>query len=355
MGDIKLDAVKFYQDELWNGSGKERGLTYIRSRGVSDKIANKMKLGYAPGRQALHNHLSTKYSDEDLTSSGLVKLTKNGMQDFFNDYIIFPVINNNTCETITSRRCTDRNPKHLHLTGARKTLYNIRALSSKDPIILVESPFNALSLVEWGYPVVATLGANSFTLEVAELFKDKKPPYILYDHDLNGSGQKAAIKTAALLYIACKKVPFIVNMPVDIDVNKYAMNNTCDTFIINVMSTADKAFNCKGFWTMVDKLLKPNKQKKVTKSNTSVKEIPILDIVARLGIEVNNYGNLLRAICPLPEHKEQEESFTIYPKTNTIKCFGCGFFGDGIEIVKRIKHLNYTEAITYLKQIYIKE
>jgi DNA primase len=64
-------------------------------------------------------------------------------------------------------------------------------------------------------------------------------------------------------------------------------------------------------------------------------EIP--DIKAKLSIStiLNHYnltpGKHNKLCCPF--HEEKTPSFTIYPKTNTFHCFGCGKNGDTIEFI----------------------
>lgn len=75
----------------------------------------------------------------------------------------------------------------------------------------------------------------------------------------------------------------------------------------------------------------------------------IKDIKARLSIEnVLNHYNLTpdkhhKTCCPF--HSEKTPSFTIYPKTNTFHCFGCGISGDTIEFIQLKENITKHEAI----------
>ncbi len=51
--------------------------------------------------------------------------------------------------------------------------------------------------------------------------------------------------------------------------------------------------------------------------------------------------------CPL--HNEKTASFTVYPKTNTFYCFGCGTSGDIIHFVQQYFNIDYVEAIKRLE------
>jgi len=75
----------------------------------------------------------------------------------------------------------------------------------------------------------------------------------------------------------------------------------------------------------------------------------ISDIKTRLSIEtVLHRYNLKpdkhhKTCCPF--HQEKTPSFTIYPKTNTFHCFGCGKNGDTIEFIQLKENITKHEAI----------
>src|SRR6266542_1755691 len=50
-----------------------------------------------------------------------------------------------------------------------------------------------------------------------------------------------------------------------------------------------------------------------------------------------------KTCCPF--HQEKTPSFTIYPKTNTFHCFGCGISGDTIEFIQLKENITKHEAI----------
>jgi DNA primase len=75
----------------------------------------------------------------------------------------------------------------------------------------------------------------------------------------------------------------------------------------------------------------------------------INDIKTRLSIEtVLHRYNLTsdkhhKTCCPF--HQEKTPSFTVYPKTNTFHCFGCGISGDTIEFIQLKENITKHEAI----------
>ena len=78
------------------------------------------------------------------------------------------------------------------------------------------------------------------------------------------------------------------------------------------------------------------------------------EILARTDIEnlISGYVSLKRAgdtykgLCPF--HSEKSPSFTVYPRTASFYCFGCGIGGDAVTFIKQIEHLDYPDALEYL-------
>ena len=61
----------------------------------------------------------------------------------------------------------------------------------------------------------------------------------------------------------------------------------------------------------------------------TIKEtLHIADVLALYGVNIHNCN---KALCPL--HNEKTPSFTIYPKSNSWHCFGCGAGGSAIDFV----------------------
>jgi DNA primase len=78
------------------------------------------------------------------------------------------------------------------------------------------------------------------------------------------------------------------------------------------------------------------------------------EILMRTDIEslISGYVSLKRTsdtykgLCPF--HSEKSPSFTVYPKTSSFYCFGCGIGGDAVTFIKQIEHLDYPDAIEFL-------
>ncbi len=56
------------------------------------------------------------------------------------------------------------------------------------------------------------------------------------------------------------------------------------------------------------------------------------------------------ACCPF--HNENTPSFSVSPKNNIFKCFGCGVSGDAIQFVKKIENVDFIETIKIIAKHY---
>lgn len=80
----------------------------------------------------------------------------------------------------------------------------------------------------------------------------------------------------------------------------------------------------------------------------------IEEVVARTDISdlIGSYVTLKRAgsnmngLCPF--HSERTPSFTVFTKSNSFYCFGCGAGGDAITFVMRAENLDYPSAVEFL-------
>ena len=75
----------------------------------------------------------------------------------------------------------------------------------------------------------------------------------------------------------------------------------------------------------------------------------IVDIISRY-VNLSKRGSNYVGLCPF--HSEKTASFTVYPKTQSFYCFGCGAGGDGVNFIRGIEHLDWNEAVKYVAQLY---
>jgi len=82
-------------------------------------------------------------------------------------------------------------------------------------------------------------------------------------------------------------------------------------------------------------------------SITDVKQIPITDIAARLGIELDRHG---KALC-FKGH-DKTPSLSVNVRGNYFKCFGCNIGGSNIDLVKEYLNITTGEAIKWIEEQY---
>ena len=79
----------------------------------------------------------------------------------------------------------------------------------------------------------------------------------------------------------------------------------------------------------------------------SLNEIPILDVAARLGIDVvSSFGSSRKCRCFM--HDDRHPNMNIWPGTNTWYCFVCQQGGSVIDLVMKYKDIDFVEACRWL-------
>ena len=73
-----------------------------------------------------------------------------------------------------------------------------------------------------------------------------------------------------------------------------------------------------------------------------LRSLPIEEVAARLGIEVNRH----KALCPF--HNDHHASLTFNLRKNTYRCFACGAHGDTIDLARHLLYKDFREACLYL-------
>src|SRR3972149_10183142 len=72
----------------------------------------------------------------------------------------------------------------------------------------------------------------------------------------------------------------------------------------------------------------------------------LVEIVQSRGIKLKKQGINYVGLCPF--HEERPPSFTVNPRTQTWKCFGCGECGDVIGFISKYDKVTFKEALSIL-------
>ena len=76
--------------------------------------------------------------------------------------------------------------------------------------------------------------------------------------------------------------------------------------------------------------------------------VSVYDVVKQF-VELKKNGNHYLGLCPF--HSEKTPSFTVNPKKNIYKCFGCGQGGDAVQFLRDLKGMSFPEALEYMANL----
>lgn len=200
-------AAGYFYFLLRNKRG-ERGMAYLKGRGLSEETMKKFGLGFADiYRDGLYQYLKSKgYKDSQMKDSGLVTIEERGAYDKFFNRVIFPIVDvNNRVIGFGGRVMGDGQPKYLNsketlLFDKSRNLYGLNfARSSRKPyLIICEGYLDVISMHQAGFTnTVASLG-TAFTSAHGLLLKRYTSEVIL-SYDSDEAGQKAALRAIPIL------------------------------------------------------------------------------------------------------------------------------------------------------------
>lgn len=210
-------ATKWYEKNLWEGTGKEKILKYLRERGLTDETMRKFRLGYAPEgwRNILEFLLKKKFDIKDIERTGLLvkkeisnEIQNSGYYDRFRDRIMFPILEVMGRVVGFSARVApggdEKNAKYINtpqseLYDKSKTLYGLHLakteIRKKDEIILVEGNMDVIASSQAGFPNTVAVSGTALTFEQIKIIK-RYTENLKMAFDMDSAGQAAAKKSA---------------------------------------------------------------------------------------------------------------------------------------------------------------
>lgn len=194
---INAKAARFFYNSL--GTKGNKGLAYLKSRGLTKETITAFGLGYAPASgTALVDHLRGEgVSDEDMLKLSLAGKGKNGIYDKFRDRVMFPIIS--TQDKVIGfggRAIGDYKPKYLNSAESeiflkKNNLFGLnltkKEIDKEGRAIIVEGYMDMISLYQNGVRNAAASLGTALTINQARLLcRYSKNIVLSYDSDQAG-------------------------------------------------------------------------------------------------------------------------------------------------------------------------
>ncbi len=210
-------ATKFWEKQLWEGSGKDKILKYLSERGLTSDSIRQFRIGYAPeGWNNLFNFLLQKgFAVEDILGAGLIidkEIGANRYYDRFRDRIMFPIEDAMGKVIGFSARVApggdESQAKYINTPETTvyhksKVLYGIskakQAIKEKDFVLLVEGNMDVIAAHQAGLRNTVAASGTALTVEqlaILRRYTNSKNIKMLFDMD--SAGQNAAKKSLEL-------------------------------------------------------------------------------------------------------------------------------------------------------------
>jgi len=237
---ICADTAAYYMDYLHKSKTNSAAAArdYLSRRGFGSTVASQWKLGFAPGGQALVQHLRSRgHRDDEMVAANVAVRQSRGqrggqssgnggeLRDRFFERIIFPISDvQSRVIAFGGRVLDDREPKYLNssetpLFHKRRNLYGIDlakpSMHEHRLVLVVEGYTDVIALHKAGHAYsVATLGTALTSQHVKALSRTVNR--IVYVFDGDEAGMRAADKAAE--HIDRSLSPEFAASPVKLDV-----------------------------------------------------------------------------------------------------------------------------------------
>ena len=200
---INAKAARFFYNSL--GTRGNKGLAYLKKRGLTRETITAFGLGYAPASgHALVDHLRAEgVSDDDMLRLGLANKGRNGLYDKFRDRVMFPIIS--TQDKVIGfggRAIGDYKPKYLNSPESeiflkKNNLFGLnltkKEIDREGRAIIVEGYMDMISLYQNGIKNVAASLGTALTLNQARLLC-RYSKNIILSYDSDSAGINAALR-----------------------------------------------------------------------------------------------------------------------------------------------------------------
>ncbi len=236
---INAKAARFFYNNL--GTKGNKGLAYLKKRGLSKETITAFGLGYAPASgTALVDHLRSEgVSDDDMLKLGLANSGKNGLYDKFRDRVMFPIIS--TQDKVIGfggRAIADIKPKYLNSPESeiflkKNNLFGLnltkKEIDREGRAIIVEGYMDMISLYQNGVKNVAASLGTALTINQARLLC-RYSKNIVLSYDSDSAGINAALRGIDVIIAAGGK-PRVMHVTDGKDPDDFIRAHGKDAFI----------------------------------------------------------------------------------------------------------------------------
>lgn len=219
--DVLNETIRYTMYEL-NGEAASQEKAYLEKRGFDEAILRSFQIGYNPLSDKLYAFLKAKgYSDADMVSANVTRLTDYGMKDVFSGRITFPIHDMYGNPVGFSARSIDPEAVSKYINTTETELYvkgNLvyNAHRAKDSarrigkIYICEGVTDVIAFARAGIDnAVCTLG-TACTQEQLNLIR-RLSPHAVFCYDGDQAGQHATMRAVQLAITAGLKVSVIDN------------------------------------------------------------------------------------------------------------------------------------------------
>ena len=213
MMQVNKFAAEYFVKTLWNtDEGKSVGLSYLRSRGITDEMIKKFKIGYCPDRYSAFYDEAVKsgFDPKVLTEVGLCTKGEKHTTDRFRGRVIFPVHSISGREVAFGGRALKMDEKTAKYVNSPESLiyhksnelYGIyfakNEIVKKDNVYLLEGYTDVTSIHQSRIEhVVASSGTSLTYGQINMIHRFTSNITVLYDGD--SAGLKASLRGIDML------------------------------------------------------------------------------------------------------------------------------------------------------------
>lgn len=235
-------AMRIMEENLSStDEGRDIGLTYLYSRGVTEEAIRKFHLGYSPdnGSHITQKMLKEGFEADVLRTLGISGMSQNGnLYDKYRGRVIFPIMNSSGKTVGFGGRDLKGGPaKYINspesvLYHKNNELYGIfqakNEIVRQDKCFLVEGYLDVISMWQSGMQnVVASSGTALTDGQIAMIHRFTNNITLLYDGD--SAGIKAALRGIDMLLNHNMKVSVLL-LPDGDDPDSFARKHTPEVF-----------------------------------------------------------------------------------------------------------------------------